>query len=133
MAEYLRPETLKSALDALEAMPWSVLAGGTYFYLAMKHIFSEVPINAGEFRGGFGINYTVRLRRGTARASLVMDHGRFGPNGMAGGAPGGVNRVRVEREDGIYNPPHLSKDQDIELAAGGCVHISTPAESSQIN
>ena len=34
MAEYLRPETLKSALDALGGAPWSVLAGGTDFYPA---------------------------------------------------------------------------------------------------
>ena len=34
MAEYLRPETLESALHALEAAPWSVLAGGTDFYPA---------------------------------------------------------------------------------------------------
>ena len=26
----------------------------------------------------------------------------------------------------MYHPPHLSKDQDIALAAGECVHISTP-------
>ena len=39
MAEYLRPETLKTALDALSGdalggAPWSVLAGGTDFYPA---------------------------------------------------------------------------------------------------
>tara|TARA_B100000315_G_scaffold200059_1_gene192107 strand:- start:443 stop:1288 length:846 start_codon:yes stop_codon:yes gene_type:complete len=34
MAEYLRPETLKPALEALGAAPWSVLAGGTDFYPA---------------------------------------------------------------------------------------------------
>ena len=39
MAEYIRPETLKSALDALSGdalggAPWSVLAGGTDFYPA---------------------------------------------------------------------------------------------------
>ena len=45
---------------------------------------------------------------------------------MAGGAKGGVNRVSVERADGIYHPPHLSKDQGIALTAGDCVHISTP-------
>ena len=55
-----------------------------------------------------------------------MDHGRFGPNGMAGRAPGGVNRVSVLRNDGVYHPPHLSKDQDIALAVGDCVNISTP-------
>lgn len=34
MAEYLRPATLNSALDALDGAPWSVLAGGTDFYPA---------------------------------------------------------------------------------------------------
>ena len=34
MAEYLRPATLNSALDALDGTPWSVLAGGTDFYPA---------------------------------------------------------------------------------------------------
>jgi N-methylhydantoinase B len=81
---------------------------------------------AGKFRGGFGVNYTVALRRGTARASMVMDHGRFGPNGAAGGAPGGVNKVVVNHHDRTYHPPHLSKDQDIPLTAGESVRVSTP-------
>ena len=34
MAEYLRPATLSSALEALNGTPWSVLAGGTDFYPA---------------------------------------------------------------------------------------------------
>jgi N-methylhydantoinase B len=56
-----------------------------------------------------------------------MDHGRVGPNGALGGRPGGVNRVRIERADGsTYIPPHLSKDQDIELAPGDVVAVSTP-------
>jgi len=114
-----------STIGISKSQPVEVLEQ-RYPILFDEYSLHEGSGGAGEFRGGFGINYTVRLRRGTARASMVMDHGRFGPNGMAGGAPGGVNRVRVEREDGIYNPPHLSKDQDIELAAGECVHISTP-------
>jgi len=97
-----------------------------YPVLFDEYSLHEGSGGAGEYRGGFGINYTVRLRRGTARASMVMDHGRFGPNGMAGGAEGGVNRVSVERADGIYHPPHLSKDQGVALTAGDCVHISTP-------
>ncbi len=32
-------------------------------------------------RGGFGVNYRIKLRRGQARASMVMDHGRTGPRG----------------------------------------------------
>src|SRR6476620_11682803 len=40
----------------------------------------------GEYRGGFGINYAIKLRRGEARVSMVMDHGRTGPQGVLGGA-----------------------------------------------
>jgi N-methylhydantoinase B len=81
---------------------------------------------AGEKRGGFGVNYTVRLRRGSARASMVMDHGRFGPQGALGGKDGGVNRVVAEQNGKPYVPQHLSKDQDIALNPGDCVHVSTP-------
>jgi hypothetical protein len=40
---------------------------------------------AGKHRGGFGLSYEVELLRGEARASFVMDHGRFGPQGALGG------------------------------------------------
>ena len=56
-----------------------------------------------------------------------MDHGRAGPNGALGGAPGGVNTVDVIRADGsAYKPPHLSKDQEIPLRPGDTVRVSTP-------
>ena len=57
---------------------------------------------------------------------MVMDHGRVGPNGAFGGACGGKNRVEIERGGELYHPPHLSKDQGIELAAGDRVRVSTP-------
>ena len=81
---------------------------------------------AGEHRGGFGVNYKIRIRRGTAVASMVMDHGRTGPQGAQGGGDGGVNRVRIVRGAAAYVPPHLSKDQSIELAAGDVIEVSTP-------
>jgi N-methylhydantoinase B len=94
-------------------------------------LFEEFAINegsggAGEQRGGFGVNYAIRVRRGAARASMVMDHGRTGPLGALGGADGGVNQVRIESSRGTYRPPHLSKDQDIQLAPGDVIRVSTP-------
>lgn len=80
----------------------------------------------GEHRGGFGVNYKFRLRRGEARASMVMDHGRYGPQGALGGRDGGVNRVRIRHDGSAYDPPHLSKDQDIHLDAGDVIEVSTP-------
>jgi len=68
----------------------------------------------------------VRLRRGTARASFVMDHGRTGPQGAFGGKDGGVNKVSVARKGETYIPPHLSKDQDIRIEAGDSITVMTP-------
>ncbi|TIX72572.1 MAG: methylhydantoinase, partial [Mesorhizobium sp.] len=46
---------------------------------------------AGKHRGGFGLAYEVEILRGDARASFVMDHGRFGPQGALGGKDGAPN------------------------------------------
>ena len=97
-----------------------------YPVLFEEYSLHEGSGGAGEWRGGFGVNYRIRLRRGDARASMVMDHGRVGPNGALGGETGGVNCVVIERGDGDYIPPHLSKDQGIRLQAGEAVRVSTP-------
>jgi len=81
---------------------------------------------AGQQRGGFGLDYNVELRRGHARASFVMDHGRFGPQGALGGADGTPNQVTVWRSGESYVPEHLSKEQDISLEPGDRVHVRTP-------
>lgn len=81
---------------------------------------------AGKHRGGFGLAYEVELLRGEARASFVMDHGRFGPQGVLGGGDGAVNAVTVFRGDAAHVPPHLSKEQDIPLQAGDRVRVGTP-------
>ncbi|MEM7251873.1 MAG: hydantoinase B/oxoprolinase family protein [Pseudomonadota bacterium] len=98
------------------------------YYPVMFEEFSlhEGSGGAGEYRGGFGLNYTVRLRRGNARASFVMDHGRTGPRGALGGEDGGVNRVVIEQAGESLVPTHLSKAQDIAVATGDAVHVSTP-------
>ena len=69
-------------------------------------------------RGGFGLDYELELRNGEARASFVMDHGRFGPQGALGGRDGDVNKVVVLRDGTSYVPKHLSKEQDIVLTTG---------------
>ncbi|MCB1419818.1 MAG: hydantoinase B/oxoprolinase family protein, partial [Notoacmeibacter sp.] len=81
---------------------------------------------AGKHRGGFGLDYELELRRGEARASFVMDHGRFGPQGALGGQDGAVNEVTVWRNGEAYVPEHLSKEQDIPLKPGDRVRVKTP-------
>jgi N-methylhydantoinase B len=72
------------------------------------------------------VNYRIRLRRGAARVSMVMDHGRSGPPGARAAAPVGTNTVAIIRSGETYVPPHLSKDQDIEIEAGDVIAVSTP-------
>ena len=86
----------------------------------------EGSAGAGKQRGGFGINYEMTLLRGGAMASFVMDHGRAGPQGVLGGSDGGVNKVRVTQKGQTHVPPHLSKEQDLRIAAGDRVRVSTP-------
>jgi N-methylhydantoinase B len=94
--------------------------------LYRRYALREGSGGAGRHRGGFGLDYEVELRRGTARASFVMDHGRFGPQGVLGGRDGAPNEVTVWRNGEAYVPRHLSKEQDIPLSPGDRVRVRTP-------
>ncbi len=91
-----------------------------------RYALREGSGGAGKHRGGFGLEYELELRRGDARASFVMDHGRFGPQGALGGADGARNEVTVWQSGRAHTPPHLSKEQDIAMAAGDHVLVRTP-------
>lgn len=91
-----------------------------------RYALREGSGGAGKQRGGFGLEYEIELRRGAARASFVMDHGRYGPQGALGGSDGAVNEVTVIRGDESYTPEHLSKEQDIPLGPGDRVRVKTP-------
>jgi len=97
-----------------------------YPVLYRQYALREGSGGAGKHRGGFGLLYEVELLRGEARASFVMDHGRFGPQGVLGGSDGRVNEVTVFRDGKAHIPPHLSKEQDLPLKAGDRVRVATP-------
>ncbi len=94
--------------------------------LYRRYALHEGSGGAGRHRGGFGLDYEVELRRGAARASFVMDHGRFGPQGALGGRDGAPNRVTVWQSGKPCTPAHLSKEQDIPLQPGDRVRVQTP-------
>lgn len=94
--------------------------------LYRRYALRERSGGAGRHRGGFGLEYEIELLRGEARASFVMDHGRVGPQGALGGSEGAVNSVIVWRDGEAHVPPHLSKEQDIEMKAGDRVAVATP-------
>lgn len=97
-----------------------------YPVLYTEYGLREGSGGAGRHRGGFGLKYTVELRRGEATASFVMDHGRTGPLGALGGANGEPNTVTVWRDGAPHVPDHLSKEQDIRIRAGDRVEVGTP-------
>ena len=94
--------------------------------LYRRYALREGSGGAGKHRGGFGVDYEVELLRGDARASFVMDHGRYGPQGALGGKDGAPNVVEVFQGGNRYVPKHLSKEQDIPLSAGDRVRVRTP-------
>jgi N-methylhydantoinase B len=97
-----------------------------YPILYRHYALREGSGGAGEHRGGFGLSYEIELLRGEARASFVMDHGRFGPQGALGGDDGAVNTVTVWRSGIPHVPEHLSKEQDIPMKPGDRVSVDTP-------
>ena len=60
----------------------------TFPVLYHHYRLREGSAGPGFARGGFGLDYKLELRNGEARASFVMDHGRFGPQGALGGGDG---------------------------------------------
>ncbi len=94
--------------------------------LYRRYALREGSGGAGHHRGGFGLEYEVELRRGKARASFVMDHGRYGPQGALGGKDGAPNEVIIWQGERSHTPEHLSKEQDIPLHAGDRVRVRTP-------
>ncbi len=97
-----------------------------YPVLFEEYSLHEGSGGAGKKRGGFGVNYKIKIIRGNAKVSMVMDHGRFGPQGVLKGKDGGLNFVKVVQSGESYIPPHFSKDQNILVQEGDTIHVSTP-------
>jgi N-methylhydantoinase B len=80
----------------------------------------------GKFRGGMGVDYRMRLLRGQAKASFMMDHGRQGPPGIFGGTAGSANEILVSCDGRVEVPEHLSKGEGYDLRAGDWIEVRTP-------
>jgi N-methylhydantoinase B len=86
----------------------------------------EGSAGAGQFRGGYGVEFQVRLMRGDAISSVIGDRGKFPPFGLHGGGPGSVAVVEYQLVGKSYRPPHLTKDEGIVMQPGDFVTIGTP-------
>jgi N-methylhydantoinase B len=81
---------------------------------------------AGCHRGGLGIGYRVKLMRGSARASFMMDHGRFAAFSLLGGKQGACTRIFVSQDGKVEQPPHISKGTGYRIDPGDWIEIWTP-------
>jgi N-methylhydantoinase B len=97
-----------------------------YPLLFEKYALREGSGGAGKFRGGFGVSYQVKLLRGEARASFLMEHGRYGPPGLLGGKAGAPNVIRLWQGNEETVPAHLSKGEGYLLKAGDYLAVDTP-------
>ena len=97
-----------------------------YPLLFEQYALRERSGGAGKTRGGFGVDYRIRIRRGEGLLSFLMDHGRVGPPGLFGGHDGAPNEVIVEQGGRTYTSPHWSKDEDIRVTAGDLIIVRTP-------
>ena len=97
-----------------------------YPVLFEEYALREGSAGAGRHRGGFGVNYRVRLLRGDAKASFMMDHGLTGPFGLIGGAPGGTNEIVLKLKDEFVRPFDNAKGDGFKIGEGDTIQVRTP-------
>jgi 5-oxoprolinase (ATP-hydrolysing) len=78
---------------------------------------------AGRYRGGDGVVRRIRFQE-PMTASILSNHRRIPPFGMAGGEPGMRGRNTVERADGQVDV--LSATASVEMRPGDVFVIETP-------
>lgn len=97
-----------------------------YPLLFERYALREGSAGAGQFRGGMGVDYRMRLLRGEGTASFLMEHGRFGPPGVLGGEDGQPNRILLNIQGREFEPEHLSKGENFRLLEGDYIDVGTP-------
>ncbi|WP_193176931.1 hydantoinase B/oxoprolinase family protein [Oricola nitratireducens] len=80
----------------------------------------------GEYRGGLGAIYEIELLEEKADVFLFGERGKFPPRGVAGGGDAATNRFIYEQDDGVHEPPMVSKMIGIQLKKGQKVRLETP-------
>jgi len=114
-----------ASISACKTQPMEILEQ-RYPVLFEEYALRENSGGAGRHRGGFGISYRVRLRRGEATAGIMMEGGKTGPHGLLGGKPGALNEVEILRGGAVEHLPHVSKGEGIRLIPGDAIQVRTP-------
>lgn len=91
-----------------------------------RYALREGSCGPGEFRGGLGVEYKLRLMRGEARLSVLGDRAKFQPYGIEGGQSAASTEITLCLGGQPYTPPLLAKDEGIVLSSGDSFTCRTP-------
>lgn len=86
----------------------------------------EGSAGAGHHRGGFGVEFQIRLNDGEAVSSVLGDRGRFAPYGLHGGHDAARTEVEYIQGGVSFYPEHVTKDENVVLRAGDTARLATP-------
>lgn len=114
-----------AAISNSKTQPIEVLEKA-YPVIFEKYLLRTGSAGKGKYRGGFGVEYKLRLTRGNAIGSFLMDHGRSGPPGMLGGEAGAPNEIWFSTGGSVTQPEHLSKGEGYAFTEGDWVEVRTP-------
>lgn len=114
-----------SAIGISKSQPIEVLEQ-RYPVIFEHYSLRDDSAGVGKYRGGLGVSYRMKLLRGTATASFMMDHGRSGPPGILGGHAGATNEIIVSCDGKPEIPAHLSKGEGYSLRPRDWIEVKTP-------
>ena len=114
-----------SSVGISKTQPVEILEA-QYPVLFEEYALRENSAGGGWHRGGWGTSYRLKLLRGTAAMSFMMDHGRTAPYGVAGGLGGAMNEINLCLDGEFSKPKHVSKGQGVLLNSGDWVQVRTP-------
>jgi N-methylhydantoinase B len=113
------------SLSIAKAQPVEVLEQ-MFPLLFEEYKIREDSAGDGQNRGGFGVQYRVRMLRGEGKAAFMMDHGIAGPEGLKGGEPGAPLSIQISQAGKVTHPLHVSKGEGYDVKTGDWIEIRTP-------
>jgi N-methylhydantoinase B len=81
---------------------------------------------AGQYRGGLGVSYSLRLLRGDAYLSVLGDRNKRGPFGVNGGQSGASTEISLSLQGKPYLPKLATKEGNILFRSGDVLNVETP-------
>ncbi len=98
----------------------------TYPILFEESALRNDSAGAGRFRGGLGYKFRLKLLRGEATSSFLMDKGKVPPFGIQGGKDGAPTRILISQSGVTRTPIHGTKGSGFTLIPGDWIEVLTP-------